>query len=183
MPPAAVAGVGLAYQMYSDSKKRKEARQIWSDQNEARAAETQEQSRLAARNQANEDIYQGRYDNAQANVDRMDLQKIFGGEYAGLAGEMLPGKFQADALQGLMGVGGNVGGGYINASANRQFLDDQAGTEAAGASVSTLVSSLLDLADRDMGGQQAGAASSSYTPQSTVASTGVGVPTGLSDTF
>ena len=146
-------------------------------------AEYQEAQRKAALNKQLQDIYQGRYDNAGANVEGMDLQKIFGGEYAGLAGEMLPGKFQNDALRGLMGMAGDVGGGTLNAEANRQYLQDESRTDAASGAVGTLVNQLLDLADRDMSGQQAPAAPTSYTPQSTLASTGSGVPTGLPTDF
>lgn len=114
-------------------------------------AELEEAQRIADLNQQMQDIFMGRYQGAQGNVDALDLRKIFGGEYAGLAGEMLPGKFANDALMGLMGMTGDVGGGSVNAEANRGFLDTQANTQAASGAVSGFVNSLLDLADRDMG--------------------------------
>ena len=117
--------------------------------------ELAEAQRIAALNKQMQGIFQGRYDNAAGNAEALDLKKIFGGEYAGLAGEMLPGRFQQDALAGLMGLTGNVGGGTVNAEANRGFLNDQANTEAAGGAVNTLVNELLDFADQRMaGGEQ-----------------------------
>ena len=112
--------------------------QVYGQQQGMSAAELQEAQRIADQNQKVQDIYQGRYDSAQSSVDSMDLRKIFGDEYAGVMGELLPGKFAHEALGGMMGMTGNVGGGSINASAQRQFLNDQADTLAASGSVNAL---------------------------------------------
>ena len=120
------------------------------------AAEIAEANRIVQQNQQVQDVNWDRYNNP-TGID----PSVFGdlGSQAGKADAFAgvsSANAQADAMRNLMGLTGSVGGGTVNAQANRQFLDDQSATQAAGGAVNTLVNGLLDFAEQRMakGGEQ-----------------------------
>lgn len=152
MPPAAAAaalpyfgiagaGASLLPAIFGGNDQQRQATN--SNVSGMSAAEAQEFRRIADLNQIMQDDQMNRYQNAQ----EVDPSTFFGadaGKYAGLSDDVQ----RSRALANLMGLTGNLGSSVTGGEASRQYLGDQADTQAAGGAVNTLVNGLLDFADQ-----------------------------------